>query len=302
LTLSVPPPVFVSVILGDVVLDTKQVPAGVDDVTLVVSPEAFKATLGSLRAQFIFADTGDPVIGIPICLQSNNRGESTSVAVKTDASGLAVWEHEMPGLYDLQAFVEGYDSLFQPALVEPGGNLNLGVVKLYRSVSIQGVVVDENGQPRATGFVGYNLTRGQSPATFPLHMMLPGSNAEGHLRMNVEPARWFLIPSGEQSSKWARVGTIVDTSAGPVENIRIVLHPGVQVSLRPESDSEHPTRVTIEDASGLCLWSEFFRSSDAVTLFLARGTYTMNIVAGDQPRVSRSFTVGAEPMSIPVPR
>ncbi len=99
-----PLPVFVSLVLRHVVLQTLRVEPGADSVTFTVPWEQIDAQFGTVRVRVIDAETK-----VPLTKATASISDSQAGGEKPDADGVFALPHQKPGLLDLELRCEGYE-------------------------------------------------------------------------------------------------------------------------------------------------------------------------------------------------
>ncbi len=141
LELDVDPPVFASLALGTAVLGTQPVPAGLEEVTFVLTIEEAEAALATIR--FRVRDwAGQPPLGSFLLERTESEGEIGSLAREDE-----VVLHRVPGEYDLRVMVAGHETIERKVRAEPGEEIDLGTIHLERAVVIRGRLVAPGGEP-----------------------------------------------------------------------------------------------------------------------------------------------------------
>lgn len=138
LELAVEPPVFVSLTFGAHVMATQRVERGTSEVSFVVEREDVLGMWCSLRVSFVDAERREPLKGE---LQIGN-----TLFMVRDGS----WSDRLaPGRYTLVFRSLDRARIPLPVTLLPGQELDLGTVELAAGLTIEGRLVDGDGQPVA---------------------------------------------------------------------------------------------------------------------------------------------------------
>lgn len=137
LVLTVHPPVFVSLCIGERVYATQSVSAGQDEVAFVIDAEGLLERQATVTVRFVAEDTGAPLTG------SLNVDGSTIWNVQG-----GTWSQPMlPGKHVLSFWCNGYARIPLEIVLEPGQALDLGQQLLPPERTIAGRLLDADGQP-----------------------------------------------------------------------------------------------------------------------------------------------------------
>ncbi len=277
-----PVPLWVSAVLGDRVLSRARADVGSDRVTLVVDPSTIRAMQASYRYRLVDSLTGEPIV-------AEERGDDPL----PDGSRRV---EARPGRKTLRVNIAGYEPRERVFELQPGEHLDLGDWALDPEVRIAGSFVDPSGRGAWTQFALVNLDRFDPAASLERKSIFNVPSGEFEAR-GVGRGRYAIFPVSE---RFAREPTIVDTTAGSVEGLRIDLVPATKVTLVSEVPELEAPLVHILTSDGVPLLSRFFaRSSAPIELCLGPGTY--RLVRVEEGRTAtESFTVGAEPSTVRV--
>ncbi len=138
------PPAHVALLQRHLVLEQQVVVPGQTEVKFVVDPAALATLAGSATVRVLDADTGAPIEGARVSLDTSNRMGGGKA---TDADGRAVLEGLPPGLLRCQIAAKEYEQMYTTVQVEVGQRLDLGEVRLGPQVKFTGTVVDADGKP-----------------------------------------------------------------------------------------------------------------------------------------------------------
>jgi RNA polymerase sigma factor (sigma-70 family) len=289
-------PLFVSVILRQVVLATLRVPAGAAEARFVVSTEEVRAALVSFRLRVVDAETQSAIRSAFVGIENSNVRGSSHPA---EEDGVYMEKDLSPGWWLLFVAAKGYERSRRWVRFAPGEMRDLGNWALRRAVPISGCFFDPSNRPVGVGF----RTREIVPESLedPWESISPFSVPEGKFEVfpPVGPGRYVIQP---YSQEWTRNPIEVDTRNGPVENLRIDLRPGTPVSLRAELESSEALLVHVRTFEGLPVVSRHFRGQDSERIRLDPGTYTLITVDSDGRRTSASFEVGTSEVEVPLRR
>lgn len=266
-------PVFLALVLGDVLLDVLRVNGDEESLHLRANELGLEGMLGSISFRAL-GDEGalSGVSGYGLrALGSRN----TLIRVRMDAEGRGSCRDLAPGSYQFCLQVDGYAFFSELVELAAGQHVDLGDITLEPGVLIQGVVVDETGAPvpaevrffsaddprLEVGVHSVLASPGDTPGWFAVGELPPGP-----LRCQVQGDEWALNP-------------VTIMASGPVmEDLFIQAQRGQAVTLSAAADSADVW--SIRSDQGEFVWQG--RVAAQMTLRLLSGHY----------RVARE---GAEP-------
>ena len=288
LTIPEPPPYHVSVVFNKAVLATKFLGEDSERIDFTVSLDDVMSVLGSARAEVIDGETGETLTARPMASRSFAIRDSRHHLMEGEATWSGLWAGDQV----LRLTASGRAMWSRKVTIEPGVELDLGVVRMSRGVHLKAHVVDPQGQPASTAFVLGRVDPETRETAFDTSLAY-GSNRDGilHVRM-LEPALYVLRSHGER--QLATSGILVDLSRGPIENLEVRLEAATQVSLNLATKLSW---YRIHDVSGYAIRSGDPRSRGAV-LRLVPGEYVL--VLGDKSgeRERRPFSVELRAMEL----
>jgi hypothetical protein len=287
-----PPPFHVTAVLRQSPLASVVVTEPVPEVTLVVQPEAIRATFARVRARVIDAATGAPLTDGLLALNDRQMGGGGETP---DADGVVVFEPVAPGLLVLEPEFQGYESTRRYVAVRPGSDQDLGTIALDRAVAIAGTVRDGNGDPLDAWITWHDLEQGNDAQ--PLDVGLQASTDEtGAFRIrSAGRARHLLVFHAKGLARTAR---IVDTSAGPVEDLDVRMTPGVPVTLAV--DCAPGLLLQIRDGAGRPVVAMLSSGRAGPPVPFEPGAYVARLFDDGLLRFETSFQVGAEPLTVSI--
>jgi hypothetical protein len=294
----------VSLVYHHVVLQTKIVGKGQDEVDFVLALDELLASLATIRVCVVDAETRQPIERARVLLSG---GSYSSEGVATDAQGVAAIDRREPGLFDLQVWANGYESPHKSIDALPGEITDLGTLALDKEVRVEGRVLDLEGRPRAASFMLGVI----DPLDRVVHWSRQqkfSSGGDGCFTIRGLGRREYVVrtenhdalDAGEwQGITWVSGNLLLDTRAGPVSGLELRLRPASRLALRTSARSPDGLGFRVVDASGLELVAGRFRGTQPRALELPIGTYRVALLDRNGAVLSEcSTTLAVEPVEL----
>lgn len=298
LDLEIAPPVFVSLLHNQRVIATQRAEAGQREVVFVVDADSPLLKTGKVRVRFVDQAGQD----VPKLWATLNGGSSTRPA-RPDASGL-VWNGLEPGWYFVQVYATGLEQPKLECRVEPGEEKDLGTVTLQSEQWISGTIIEphKTSERIVLSCDPYDPDPNAADSFERYKSWLDyGTEADRTFRIGGRSRGLYLLKyNGHESGYgiWARV---VDTRAGPVENVQVVLVPGVPLIVHAANGDWTSIFFRVLDKNDTPLESTRLWSSSPQSLKLAPGEYDVEVRSGSSEPVRKQVTIGSEPVELALP-
>ncbi|MBK9386025.1 MAG: carboxypeptidase regulatory-like domain-containing protein [Planctomycetes bacterium] len=291
------PPVYASLLLRHLRLETQRIEPGQRELRFVLDPSDLESKLGSLRIRFVDPDSGAPLSGVRMRFASAQGvgGEKVS-----DADGRARMEHLMPGIGALDIGARDREVMELRVRVPSGAELDLGDLALSPRVICRGRVIDERGEPAMDTHVTWdNLDRRSWPAPL-FDRRSAGQDAEGRFNIRVGRQRYVFHGRDRQGR---RGYALLDARDGVAEEVVLRLQSAAHVRFRYDASECSGYLVVIHTPDGAPFHvvaldgSLLSRGVD-----LPPGSYIATTYdAADRIVKARPFTVGAETSELALP-
>ncbi len=286
------PPVYVSAVFQQAVLATAHVPHPTREVVLIVPLARVRAELASLRALFVDADTARPVRGAAAVLTDAERLARSTVGGFSGRDGSLVLADQPPGRWTLEVVTRGYERFRRTVQLSRGHALDLGPVRLSRSVSVAGRTVDAAGKPVRASVACYPTSRPELRAVEPRFYR---TRYDGSFRI-LDIGRGFYVLIA-QASGYAPAKRYVETRNGKVDGLDVVLERGVPVTIDHRIQESNRYRFEVTDLDGWILSSHEVRSfAWPWRVRLAAGSYTLRVLDRGRLHKTLPIVVGAKPV------
>ena len=283
LTLTRLPPVCVSAILGDRVLETRLDSGAGDEMAFVIDLEAQKVGLASLALRAVDSRTGEPLEG-GVNLDSH-------VALAAGArlkEGRILIEGLLAGLHDLSIETREHQRYQRTLRLEPGQTLDLGDIPLEAARSLKGRVIGEDGK-QVEGtllFISSDLIQGPLDLE---NLMGWSGGAEFNLPgMGNNP--WVFL----RNTEYAANPLLLETDEKGT--VTAIARKGTSILLRPGTSGQPIRSLAIADSSGRPFWQDGVWKEIPIRLRLVPGSYQLLEGHDEVFTLLRSFEVGADPL------
>ena len=287
LALTHPPTVYVSAVLRGLVLETRLDTGVGEEMVFVLDEEALQANLSGLTLRLVDARTGAALQGTATLSFRDGGGRSAS----TDDEGTLRFEEQMPGLRRLEVSARDHVRLVRVLRLEPGRTLDLGVIALATARSLEGWLVDEDGDALSQRF---SFVSGDQVVS-PLDLEHAGGaqvHGDGHFELwNLGAGEPLLLLRHED---YALNPLVLETDAEG--RTRAIARRGTPVLLRHGREPQPELRFAIADAAGSPLWTRRVYDEAPIRLRLVPGRYQLLEGHDEVFTLVRSFEVGAEPV------
>jgi hypothetical protein len=282
LTLSEPPPLFVSLVLGDAVIDTLPLEPDEDELLFVTPPQLFRDALASVRWRLVDAKSGD-------VLSQAQCSVHAGFVVPCLTPGEDGWfqlERLAPRTIWIRSRLQSYASLDLEVALEPGRTTDLGSIPLEPETWIRGRVVGPDGEP-ASAMIQIRRT---DQADRPVEGDVQWAVSEGRLWINgLERAEYLLVAS-EQPSPLLADGAhaeprgisrsiVVSTLDGPVEDVVLQIEAPSLLVLLVEDPGCIGCGFRIVEPSGFALRDGRFHQQGPTHVRLPPGPYTLELLS-----------------------
>jgi hypothetical protein len=280
-----PPPIHVSLVIRQFVIETKRIDSPVQSLTFKVSIEQLMSLTSSLVLRVVDGGTGQPIEGASIELFGPQSG--MMFGPKSGPDGLVRFCRQVPGQYSVRASVPGHAMETRLVDLAPGRETDLGDFSLSSPNAISGRITDSEGHPVAA-----------QPSLHPYYENDPVpafANAQsvrfkvdGDGRFSVAgcaPGRYLLLfgaelrnPPAQNEPEWTIAPVLIDTRSGPAEHLEIVLARGAELTMKPTSKDVVGMGFRIMTTDGLPYRQGSFYETSPRTLRIAPGSYDLVLI------------------------
>jgi len=298
LTVAVDPPVWVSLLHHQLVLESQRVEPGQEEVTFVVAAEDLVANLASVHLQVVEADTGLP---LPDVVVGFTGGNMEGRGFRTDAEGKLAVDACKPGRFGLRIQSTGYAKHRSTIDVAPGAVTDLGTIALEAELTVAGLVFDAENRPRAQEFTLGLVDAADGSIQWTRDETFK-SQSDGSFRIHGLARREYAIRSSNQADLnlpaatgviWVSGIVPCDLRSGSLSALDIRLRPAAQLVLQVAGGLGDRLRFRVLDASGRDLVASRFYGSHPRPLLLPAGDYRVLLLDSAGRTLSeKSATLG----------
>lgn len=287
LLLTVDLPVFVSLAVGARVVATQRVEPSVDEVSFVVDLEALLARQATVRVRFLGAGHGEALRG---GLEIEPLDRIVSVGDGSWSATLA------PGSYTLRFRAQGYASAAREITLAPGQELDLGDIVLPPELTIEGRLLDPEGNPVLGRLVvGQRDERGILRFDDTLEL---ASALDGRYKITgLSAARYVLRTAGddevvfpgrkEPPTVWVSGNVAVSTLGGSVRGFDLHLARAGVLTLKNAETLPSGSSCKVLDERGDVFRHQGFTPGFVPRLLLPPGAYTLVVCDEEWSEISR---------------
>ncbi len=290
------PPVFVSLLNNQRVVATKLVEVDQAEVEFVVQNDSPLLKPATVRFRFVDAQTR-AVLPSTFAMVSSGPG----VRAVHCNDGWFNDDKVAPGSCSIRAMVPGYESYQHILRFDAGTTNDLGDIPLERECWISGTILGDG--------IGVSMELDIERWDPDRHSAIRGPSSEGtksdergSFKIGGLSRGFYVLRRLSQDGGWACSSTIVDTTNGPVDNLRIELVPGVPLALRPSNNRWFATHFRILDRDGNGVLASRLWSAAPQNFSLAPGNYVVEATSDDggEP-VRHEITIEKEPVELALP-
>ncbi len=272
------PPVFMSLVNFQHVLETQLVEPGTNEITFILSPEKLMEQLGNVKIQFVELESGAPLKGVRAWLQNGGIGGGS--ANSSDDEGAVTLAPIAPGNYFLHGDLDGYGLSITPLLVQPGTVTSMETILLEKAVGIGGSVLRSGGDPLQTEVKAYLIDPVKSTISHSMSKTVQSGADGSFLFERLTRGRWALC-AWSQQEEWVSPRSIIDTSGGSITNVTLTAQPPHSIVVIPPLDRWRKLRFTISAQQGIEPSRIPFYSATPFPRSVPSGTYLVQVLAED---------------------
>lgn len=292
-------PVWASLVHYHRVLQSQRVEPGQEEVTFVISPGDLLAGLSGMRVRVTAAATGLPIEGARLWIDGGNSPGSA----RTDAEGIAVVEGLAPGLLSLVLRADGFETFRHSLSAQPGAIADLGTIELHQGITVEGLVLDQDGHPRSDTFT-LGLRDAENGAIQWWNRESFKSEANGQYKLQGLGRREYRIRSRNLDglNRSDHDGTVLvlgatpcDTRSGSLNSFDLHLKPATSLVLQVADGRGDGLRFRVLDETGSELLTSRFYGPAPRPLNLPAGNYRVLLLdAAGKTLADRSVSLGAD--------
>ncbi len=294
LILDVEPPLFVSIVNHQRVIDTRKVELGQKEIDFIVKSDSPLLKEGRFHVRFV-DQANQPIDKLWAVVE----GGSSAQYMRPEGGELT--SALPPAVWRIQPFAEGFEQHDLLVRIEPGADTDLGTVILEREQWISGTIVEPHKSNERMSLRCDLLDADGEPQLVSGNTMTYVVKADRTFRIGSRRRGLYLMTYYGREAGYGIWAQIVNTRAGPVENLQVNLVPGVPVMVRPSGDDWHSITFKITDDSGARYLDSRLWSSAPQKILLAPGRYKVQAKQGSAPPTTRMIDVASDTLDLQVP-
>jgi hypothetical protein len=310
LSLSEPPPLYVSLAFGNQTVASRRIEELPKELVFTIDPEKLRSMLAGLRVRILDSDGRSPLPGVGVTLMSQH---SAGQRAATGDDGRAEFADLYPGAYDLNLFLKGRPPRGREVVPVAGQLLDLGDIVMLEG-GAQYVRIEFPGSLRPdVAFVIHPADPGNPLGT----LDLPDGSiwaVRSSNRVSIPfpgpgsyDLRIVLVgdPRERETIHLGALPTRIVFGDTPGEDVVVRLEETSTVALIPPKDPPPGVRWLISTAAGQPAKLVRIEGSQPKLVELPRGSYSVMPVSSEKglldPVEPQSFTVGAESSAVELP-
>lgn len=293
--LDAPDDLFVHLYAGTTVVQTQRVPRGADEVLFAISSRDLGGLLGAALVRVVRAQ-GAPFEGAHVVLRP---AAGRSVAVVTGADGTARLEGVSAGWLELSILSSGCAPISERVLVLPRVDTDLGTYTLDVPAEIRGRTVDRSGRPVSVELRALALDAIDAERVTASKRATSEPETGEFVLAGLRRGRMLVLAEGTGVAGRART---VDTSAGDVRDVEIVVEPALDVSLAFDERFAWGALASLRDEDGLLVFAAWLQGVHEWNVQLAPGRYVAAVHDRGVRLAERVIAVGPESRDVRIER
>ena len=294
-----PPPVWVSVLLGGELLETRQVVSTAEPIEFTVDSASVESALATVNLRIVDGEKYTPVRNARVALDRADRTTGTGGEKVPDNDGNVTLSKRIPGLHMLIIHAPGRETIRRVLSLAAGDKLDLGDIPLHNERMVSGRVYGSRRRGVRT-LLRFERADAHERQWFGIadpHPLLFKSDKDGRFRLRgMGPGTWVISAGGEDLALKA---VEVDTFDGPVEDLELHLADPHKVRLKVDPATLNGSALlTIFDDANRPLWRQVAEETAHWELPLAPGSYSLAIRSLSGGERMQAFEVGAGDMDL----
>jgi len=291
-----PPPLFVSAVLRSAVLATRPVAPGQEEVVFRLDPEEVLARGARVKLKLIDSTTGEPLDKAKLWIRC--RGAACTRKIELE-NGCYRTRPIPPGITRFSLYSPARAGWSRYLHLQPGQDVDLGVIRLQPFSSIEGRVLDSRGRPVQAALAIGQASRGDTPRPR-LTGLGRRTDGEGRFQRVTGPGRRLLRAFYENKEKErVEIGAaLVEVGREPVRGITLRTAPATRVVLHNRSKKAGPCTFTLLGPDGTPLWADLVDRNRKKKTWLRPGNYTLEIHRGLELRAQIPLAVTRHPAEV----
>lgn len=301
-------PAWVSLLRESVVVQTRRVEPGQNEVAFVLEPDDLFSRSSAIRVRVLDARTGLSLHRARVRISGAGDLEREVI---TDEHGFAAVEGRVASSYELLIRARTYADLRLSVDVLQAGVTDVGTIALEPEVTVAGLILDVDGRPRSTTFsLGFvdpmdRSLRWSSRAS--IH-----SSPDGSFFIRGLGRREYVIRTSdddrEPGADWKGIATVsgnvvLDTRAGSIAGLEVRVRPASRLVLHASASTGGASSFRVVDARGLQVAEGFLLGAEPRALELPPGAYRVSsFTTEDKLLADQTVELGSDDVTLDLAR
>lgn len=274
-------PAWVSLVHDEVVIQTRCVEAGQDEVVFVIGPEQLSSQSSAVRVRVLDALTGLPLHRARVRLSGGDDSERDVLA---DEQGCATVEGRAGGCCELQVRSRTYAELRLPVEILQAGVTELGTIALQPEVTVAGLVLDLEGRPRTATFALWIVDPTDRSLCWSSRASFQSSE-DGSFNIRGLGRHEYVIRTTDDDrgpgADWKGTATVsgnvvLDTRAGSIAGLKVRVRPASRLVQHASDGTGNSVPFRVLDARGMEVAAGLLHGSEPRALELSPGVYRVS--------------------------
>lgn len=287
------PPLYVSLLRYQRVLDTRRIERGTEVVEFVLRTDDARAKSGGLRVRILDSATNEPIARATVTV------DGPGSRVGQAQSGVCEFTGLLPGIYRIQIMSKERGTVRREVRVPPGEVVDAGDVTMPAEQWVSGRILDETGRGGVFSIRFDPCAPDGRIAPLYAGIYAFHTKPDGSFRVpGLAPGFHRLEVMGE--AELAECVAVFDVREGPVENVTLTMTAGVPFVVDPDGKNGPGASFAVLDERGVRVVSRTVAEPDPVRVRLAPGRYTVEFQSSrrdPEPRTA-AFEIVRDPVVV----
>ncbi len=287
------PPLHVSLLRYQRVLDTRRIERGTEVVEFVLRTDDARARNGGLRVRILDSATNEPIARATVTV------DGPGSRVGQAQSGVCEFTGLLPGTYRIQIMSKERGTVRREVRVPPGEVVDVGDVTMPAEHWVSGRILDETGRGGVFSVRFDPCDPDGRIAPIYAGIYAFHTKPDGSFRVpGLAPGFHRLEVMGE--AELAECVAVFDVREAPVENVTLTVKAGVPFVVDPDGKNGPGASFAVLDERGVRVVSRTVAEPEPVRVRLAPGRHTVEFQSSREDPAPRSvaFEIVRDPVVV----